>query len=113
MPRCSRAEVPATTWWTSSPAEPQRVPRKASLLVDPADHLTRVHCPVLAIFGERDLTLPAARSAKLNRAYLERAGDRQGRTLTTPRPEGMLRLQGFVRRLSQGSRAHPDGIPKS
>jgi pimeloyl-ACP methyl ester carboxylesterase len=42
---------------------------RAFLALDPAEALSRVSCPVLALFGERDLQVPAA----ANRAPLEAA----------------------------------------
>lgn len=55
-----------------------------SLLEDPKDYLTRVHCPVLAVFGENDLLLPAARSAALFEQYLTEAGNRDFEILVIP-----------------------------
>jgi pimeloyl-ACP methyl ester carboxylesterase len=43
--------------------------------VDPADFLTRVNCPVLAIFGQEDKTTPVSKSVKLYRQYLGEAGN--------------------------------------
>jgi uncharacterized protein len=43
---------------------------------DPKDYLTRVHCPVLAVFGEEDLLVPAQKSAELYAKYLAQAGNR-------------------------------------
>ncbi|MBT8166406.1 MAG: alpha/beta hydrolase [Acidimicrobiia bacterium] len=45
----------------------------ASLLTDPRDSLTRVRCPVLAIFGENDIVQPTERSATLFEEYLTAA----------------------------------------
>ena len=52
-----------------------------SLLTDPKDLLTRVHCPVLALFGENDQNVPAQKSARLYEQYLTQAGN-QDLTLT-------------------------------
>ncbi len=46
-----------------------------SLLVDPKDFLPKVHCPVLAFFGEDDQNLPAKKSAALYEQYLGEAGN--------------------------------------
>ena len=43
--------------------------------VNPADFLTRVHCPVLAIFGEQDTSIPVDRSVVLYDRHLEEAGN--------------------------------------
>lgn len=44
-----------------------------NMLNDPKDYLTRVHCPVLAFFGETDVLQPTARSAALFEQYLNEA----------------------------------------
>ena len=46
-----------------------------SLLNDPAQYMTAVHCPVLAFFGEDDLLQPTAKSAALYEQYLTEAGN--------------------------------------
>ncbi len=46
-----------------------------SLLNDPKQYLTRVHCPLLAFFGEDDLLQPTERSAALYEQYLTQAGN--------------------------------------
>jgi len=43
--------------------------------VDPADFLTRVFCPVLAIFGDADTSIPVEKSVALYRQYLKQAGN--------------------------------------
>ena len=48
---------------------------RAVLEVNPADFLTQVHCPVLAIFGEADTSIPVAKSASLYKQYLGEAGN--------------------------------------
>jgi pimeloyl-ACP methyl ester carboxylesterase len=47
------------------------------MVSDPADHLTRVTCPVLAIFGEADTVLPVSKSVALYKKYLEKAGNEE------------------------------------
>jgi len=47
-----------------------------SLLVTPKKYLSAVHCPVLAIWGEDDVLVPARKSATLYRQYLKAAGNR-------------------------------------
>jgi len=44
-------------------------------LVDPADFLTQVHCPVLGLFGEVDTLVPTEKSAALYEQYLSEAGN--------------------------------------
>ena len=46
------------------------------LLTDPKDYWTRVRCPVLAVFGEQDILVPAQKSADLYAQYLAQAGNR-------------------------------------
>jgi pimeloyl-ACP methyl ester carboxylesterase len=46
-----------------------------SLLNDPKDYLTKVRCPVLAVFGESDLLQPTEQSAALYEQYLKEAGN--------------------------------------
>jgi len=48
---------------------------RAVMGVDPADFLTKVHCPVLAIFGEADTSNPVEKSAALYKQYLSEAGN--------------------------------------
>jgi len=47
----------------------------SSLLNDPKEYLTKVHCPLLAFFGEEDLLQPTERSAALYEQYLRQAGN--------------------------------------
>jgi len=55
-----------------------------SLLTDPKDFLTRVRCPVLALFGEADENVPAKRSAELYAQYLTQAGNRDFEIVVFP-----------------------------
>jgi dienelactone hydrolase len=48
---------------------------RAVMQIDPANFLTKVHCPVLAIFGEADTSIPVAKCAVLYQRYLEEAGN--------------------------------------
>lgn len=48
---------------------------QAVMNVKPADFLTKVRCPVLAIFGEKDTSIPVEKSAALYRQYLRQAGN--------------------------------------
>lgn len=49
----------------------------AVMTVDPANFLTKVKVPVLAIFGEADAYLPVAKSVDLYRRYLGEAGNEE------------------------------------
>jgi len=55
-----------------------------SMLNDPKDYLTRVHCPVLAFFGETDVLQPAERSAALYKQYLNEAGNENYEIVVIP-----------------------------
>jgi uncharacterized protein len=48
---------------------------RAVMEVDPADFLPQVRCPVLAIFGGEDTSIPVAQSVVLYRQYLVEAGN--------------------------------------
>jgi len=48
---------------------------RAVMTVNPADFLTKVHCPVLAIFGENDTSIPVDKSVTLYKQYLGEAGN--------------------------------------
>jgi hypothetical protein len=55
-----------------------------SLLNDPKDYLTRVRCPVLAVFGETDLLQPTEKSAALYEQYLKEAGNEDVEIVVIP-----------------------------
>jgi len=46
-----------------------------TILEDPVNFLTKVHCPVLALFGEADKLVPTTKSAALYEQYLNEAGN--------------------------------------
>lgn len=48
---------------------------QAVMNVNPADFLTKVRCPVLAIFGEKDTSIPVEKSVTLYKQYLHEAGN--------------------------------------
>ena len=48
---------------------------RAVMDVNPAHFLTKVHCPVLAIFGEKDTSIPVDKSVALYKLYLSEAGN--------------------------------------
>lgn len=54
------------------------------LLTDPKDYLTRVRCPVLALFGEDDDVVPARKSADLFAKYLAQAGNQDVKIVVFP-----------------------------
>lgn len=49
---------------------------RAVMDINPADYLTKVHCPVLAIFGEADTSVPVDKSVALYKQYLGEAGNK-------------------------------------
>ena len=49
---------------------------RAVMDVDPSRFLTKVHCPVLAIFGESDTSIPVEKSVALYKQYLGEAGNK-------------------------------------
>lgn len=49
---------------------------RAVMDVNPANFLTKVHCPVLAIFGEKDTSIPVEKSVALYKQYLGEAGNK-------------------------------------
>jgi pimeloyl-ACP methyl ester carboxylesterase len=48
---------------------------RAVMNVTPAHFLTKVRCPVLAIFGEKDTSIPVEKSVALYKQYLRTAGN--------------------------------------
>jgi uncharacterized protein len=65
----SFSSVPAQAW------EMAKAQVRAVMDVNPADYLSKVHCPVLAIFGENDTSIPVEKSAALYKQYLREAGN--------------------------------------
>lgn len=55
--------------------EMAKVQMRAVMNVNPADFLTKVHCPVLALFGENDTSIPVDKSIALYEKYLHEAGN--------------------------------------
>lgn len=55
-----------------------------NMLNDPGEYLTRVHCPVLAFFGDADVLQPTERSAALYERYLNQAGNEQFEIVVIP-----------------------------
>jgi hypothetical protein len=48
---------------------------RAVMIVDPAEYLVGIHVPVLAIFGEKDTSIPVEKSIANYRQYLGEAGN--------------------------------------
>jgi hypothetical protein len=48
---------------------------RAFMNVNPASFLTKIHCPVLAIFGENDTSIPVEKSVIFYKQYLGEAGN--------------------------------------
>ncbi len=48
---------------------------RAVMDVNPSDFLTKVRCPVLAIFGEKDTSVPVEKSVRLYEQHLRAAGN--------------------------------------
>ncbi len=77
------------------------------LMGDPKDYWTRVRCPVLAVFGEQDILVPAQKSADLYAKYLAQAGNRDvsitvfpgvGHSLGSFMPEYWSTLSGWLQK---------------
>ena len=67
--------LPMLTSFPSQAWEMVKAQMRAVMQVDPTDFLTKVRCPVLAIFGEKDTSLPVERSVALYWQYLGEAGN--------------------------------------
>lgn len=55
-----------------------------SLLEDPREYLTKVRCPVLAVFGADDVLQPTQKSATLYEQYLTEAGNKSFKIVVIP-----------------------------
>ena len=55
-----------------------------TLLNDPKEYLTRVRCPVVAFFGQKDVLQPTERSAILYEQYLSDAGNDNCKIVVIP-----------------------------
>jgi pimeloyl-ACP methyl ester carboxylesterase len=55
-----------------------------TLLNAPEEYWTKVHCPVLAVFGEDDLLQPTEKSAALYEQYLTQAGNQDVEIVVIP-----------------------------
>lgn len=65
---------------------------RAVLDVQPGDYLANVHCPVLAIFGEKDTSLPVAKSVSLYEKYLGEAGNDAVTIMVFPNASHTIRI---------------------
>lgn len=61
--------IPPQAW------EMAKAQMRAIMDVNPSDFLTKVRCPVLAIFGEKDTSIPVEKSVRLYEQYLRKAGN--------------------------------------
>jgi len=67
---------------------------RAVMEVEPADFLTKVHCPVLAIFGEDDTSVPVEKSVALYQQYLNEAGNKAVTIKVFPKASHTIRVDG-------------------
>jgi len=65
---------------------------RAVMEVEPAKFLTRVHCPVLAIFGEDDTSVPVEKSVALYQQYLNEAGNKSVTIKVFPKASHTIRV---------------------
>jgi pimeloyl-ACP methyl ester carboxylesterase len=66
----------------------------AVMTVDPADFLTKVNVPVLAVFGEADKFLPVSKSVALYRRYLDEAGNEDVTIRVFPNADHKILVDG-------------------
>jgi pimeloyl-ACP methyl ester carboxylesterase len=62
--------------------------------IDPRPALTGLHCPLLALYGTRDATLPVERNARMLTSVLDSAGHEDHNVITVPNADHALRLPG-------------------
>ncbi len=67
---------------------------RAVMTVNPADFLTKVRCPVLAIFGENDTSVPVEKSVALYKQYLREAGNTSFAIKIFPKASHTIRIDG-------------------
>jgi hypothetical protein len=63
--------------------------------MNPADFLTKVHVPVLAIFGEEDTMVPVDRSVALYEKYLKEAGNEDVTIKVFPATDHSIQAKGI------------------
>lgn len=65
---------------------------RAVMEVEPANFLTKVRCPVLAIFGEDDTSVPVEKSVALYQQYLSEAGNQAVKIKVFPKASHTIRV---------------------
>ena len=65
---------------------------RAMMIVNPSDFLIKVQCPVLAIFGENDTSIPVDKSVTLYKQYLGEAGNKALTIKVFPNASYMIRV---------------------
>jgi len=65
---------------------------RAMMIVNPSDFLIKVQCPVLAIFGENDTSIPVDKSVTLYKQYLGEAGNKALTIKVFPNASHMIRV---------------------
>jgi uncharacterized protein len=72
--------------------EKAKAQMRAVMEVNPADFLTKVRCPVLAIFGEADTSIPVKKSVTLYQQYLHEAGNEALTVAVFPNASHVIRV---------------------
>ncbi len=80
--------LPSEAW------EMAKAQMRAVMNVNPADFLTKVHCPVLAIFGERDTSIPVNKSIALYKKYLQEASNEEVTIELFPDADHIIHVDG-------------------
>jgi len=83
------SSFPSQAWGTV------KTQMRAVMEVNPADFLTKVHCPVLAIFGENDTSIPVEKSVTLYKQYLGEAGNNALTIKVFPNASHTIRVDGI------------------
>ncbi len=78
--------LPPQAWETA------KTQMRAVMNVNPADFLPKVHCPVLAIFGENDTSIPVEKSVTLYKQYLGEGGNKALTIEVFPRASHTIRV---------------------
>ena len=67
---------------------------RAVMNVNTVEFLTKVHCPVLAIFGEKDASIPVEKSIALYEKYLKEAGNEDATIKLFPDADHGIHVNG-------------------